>query len=402
MERPDYEGALARKLAQITGTCANDWYLVYRARHGMQVAFEAAREAMGEGTVATQLLTCCTAVDPILAAGLTPVYGEVDAATCALDPELLPMDEKARAVVLQHTFGIVDDASSAELAARAHKAGALVIEDCAHCVGRMARNADGAPVADVSVHSFGVEKILHTLFGGAVWVNPDSPLAGPAAEALREARSRLVALPEPAPRFERLAKTYPTVNRVLVHLPAAVSRPLRRALTSAGAFDPAVSEEERLGRVSHAPMRPTAHACAAAASALEGYEANLASRKEVISAYRARLSEALRAGVPLEVPAAALAGEPQPLLRMPVIAASTALAEAATRAICEAGFYTTAWYRPELGPGALDEATYLVPRDRSGLQVNDRLVAGIVNLPTDIDPARAPEVVRALLGVLAG
>ena len=95
-------------------------------------------------------------------------------------------------------------------------------------------------------------------------------------------------------------------------------------------------------------------------------------------------------------------GELQPLRRMPVIWASTAFAEATTRAICEAGFYTTAWYRPELGPGALDEAAYLVPRDRSGLKVNDRLIAGIVNLPTDIDPARAPEVVRALLGVLAG
>lgn len=393
MQRNTWEEALAQRMAALTGTDARDWYLTYRARHGMLAALEAVRATCGDGEVLTQLFTCCTAVDPILAAGLDPVYGDVSAQTCSLDPALPLLGGRTRAVMLQHTFGIVDDASSQELAEKARAAGALVLEDCAHCVGRMARGADGSPVADVSFHSFGVEKMLPTLFGGAVWVNPSSA----AGDDVRAVRERLAALPAPGSRYERLNASYRGTNRVLVHLPAALARPLRRALSSAGAFDPAVSDKERLGGVSHAPMRATRHACEAALGALEGYAASAEGRRRVVEAYRGLL-----AGIDgAEVPAAALSGEAQPLLRFPVLLADARSADAAEAAILAAGYYTTAWYRPELGPGALDEAAYRVPADRSALRVNDRLVAGIVNLPTDIPENAAPRVVAALRASLA-
>ena len=63
---------------------------------------------------------------------------------------------------------VVQDELNAALARAAHGAGALLIEDCAHCVGRMATDSSDIPLADVSVHSFGVEKMLRTSFGGAI------------------------------------------------------------------------------------------------------------------------------------------------------------------------------------------------------------------------------------------
>lgn len=393
MQREPWEEALAQRMAGLTGTDARDWYLTYRARHGMLAALEAVRAACGGGEVLTQLFTCCTAVDPILSAGLDPVYGDVSARTCSLDPASAPLGERTRAVMLQHTFGIVDGASSQELAEKTRAAGALVLEDCAHCVGRMATGADGAPLADISFHSFGVEKMLPTLFGGAVWVNP----ASVASDVMRAVRERLSSLPAPGARDERLNASYRGTNRVLVHLPTALSRPLRRALTAAGAFDPAVSDEERLGKVSRAPMRATRFACEAALGALGGYAASAESRRRVVEAYRGLLADVVGA----EVPAAALAGEAQPLLRFPVLLADARSADAAEAAILAAGYYTSAWYRPELGPGALDGAAYRVPADRSGLRMNDRLVAGIVNLPTDIPAEAAPRVVSALRESLA-
>lgn len=393
MQRPEWEESLAARMAELTGTRAEDWFLTYRARHGMLAALLAVREVCGDGEVATQLFTCCTAVDPILAAGLVPVYGEVSAATCSLDPDLLALGGATRAVMLQHTFGIVDEESSRRLADRAHEAGVPVLEDCAHCVGRMARDAGAHPVADVSFHSFGVEKMLPTLFGGAVWVNPCSGMA----DVVRAARTRLAALPAPDARFERLDSGYRGTNRVLVHLPAAASRPLRARLASRGLFDPAVSDDERRGAVSHEPMRATRFACEAALAALADYPGACERRRALVEAYRGLL-----AGVEgVEVPAAALAGEAQPLLRFPVLLSDTGAADAAEHAICSAGFYTSSWYRPELGPGVLDVAAYRVPADRSGLAVNDRLVAGIVNLPTDVAPESAPEVVSALRSVSA-
>ena len=163
---------LRSALAQRTGTSADDWFLVYRARHGMLACLRVLHELHGAGSVITQLLTCCTAVDPIIAAGLRPIYGDVSAGSYALDSEALPAADDVLGIVDQHTFGYIDEASSARLRAAADARGALLLEDCAHCVGRMAMGPDGAPTADLSFHSFGVEKMLPTYFGGTVWVNP--------------------------------------------------------------------------------------------------------------------------------------------------------------------------------------------------------------------------------------
>ncbi|MBM6817674.1 DegT/DnrJ/EryC1/StrS aminotransferase family protein [Olsenella uli] len=390
MARMPAEDALARALAERTGTQAEDWFCVFKARYGMQAALAALRRATGEGSAVTQLFTCLTAVVPIVAAGLAPAYCDVSARTASLDPERLRLPADARAVMLQHTYGIIDDAESAELARRAHAAGALVVEDSAHCVCRMARDAAGEPVADVSVHSFGVEKILPTHFGGAVWVNPRSPLAALASAV----RAALAALPDPPARLDALARRYRTENRVLAHLPAGVSARLRRSLVSSGAMEPAVSEAERRGLAAREPVRASAWVCERALAALAGLDEAEALRRETVAAYRAELAGA--STLP-----AALEGPTQPLLRYPVLAPDTAAADRVVAGVCAAGLFAEAWYRPELGPGVLDAAAFGVPAERSGLPVHERLVATCAALPADVGAAgarRAAGAVRAAIG----
>lgn len=122
MARSQQEASIAQIMASRTGTDPADWFLVFKARYGMQVAFEEIYAEMGAGEVATQLLTCCTAVDPILVAGLVPRYCEVSFDTAMIDFEALDASGELRAVVAQHTYGIVDDAATARLAQRAHDA----------------------------------------------------------------------------------------------------------------------------------------------------------------------------------------------------------------------------------------------------------------------------------------
>ncbi len=81
----------------------------------------------------------------MLVAGLRPVYAEVSPATVAIDPERLVLGPATRAVVLQNTFGIVDEPAARRLRDAARSVGALLVEDSAHCVGRLARDADGTP-----------------------------------------------------------------------------------------------------------------------------------------------------------------------------------------------------------------------------------------------------------------
>ncbi|MBS7158347.1 MAG: DegT/DnrJ/EryC1/StrS family aminotransferase [Collinsella sp.] len=393
MDRTEREASIARIMAERTGTRPEDWYCVYRARHGMLSACEAVCATIGEGHVVTQLLTCCTAVDPILAAGLTPRYGEVSADTASLDPAVLPLDSSVRAVMLQHTFGLVDDGASRRIASAAHEAGALVFEDCAHGVARMAKGPDGSPLADVSFHSFGVEKMLHTQFGGAVWVNPE----GASPEVLQVLRERLAQLPVTGAHLTALTGTFVFWNRVFNHLPLPVARGLRRFLSATGLFEPAVSDEERRGGVSHDPMRPSDAICDAVIEAFGCLDEDVVARIEATRAYSELLADV--PGVTLL--ASAAQGPYQPLLKYPVLVADAATSDAVCEACCAAGHYMTVWYRPELGPGVLDESAYHVPVDRSAIPVCDDMVRRILTLPTNQGAEGAREVVEVLKGVVS-
>ena len=393
MDRTEREASIARIMAERTGTRPEDWYCVYRARHGMLAACEAVRATIGEGHVVTQLLTCCTAVDPILAAGLIPRYGEVSADTASLDPAALPLDSSVRAVMLQHTFGLVDDGASRRIASAAHEAGALVFEDCAHGVARMAKGPDGSPLADVSFHSFGVEKMLHTQFGGAVWVNPE----GASPEVLQVLRERLAQLPVTGAHLTALTGTFVFWNRVFNHLPLPVARGLRRFLSATGLFEPAVSDEERRGGVSHDPMRPSDAICDAVIEAFGCLDEDVVARIEATRAYSELLADV--PGVTLL--ASAAQGPYQPLLKYPVLVADAATSDAVCEACCAAGHYMTVWYRPELGPGVLDESAYHVPVDRSAIPVCDDMVRRILTLPTNQGAEGAREVVEVLKGVVS-
>uniref|UniRef100_UPI0020289BD3 DegT/DnrJ/EryC1/StrS family aminotransferase n=1 Tax=Actinotalea sp. C106 TaxID=2908644 RepID=UPI0020289BD3 len=276
-------------LADRTGTSPADWFLVFKARYGLQVVFEALAAARGAGDVVTQAFTCSTAVDPILVAGSRPVYADVTPDSVAIDAGRLVVPASAHAVVLQHTFGIVDTRNAARLRESARVAGALLVEDAAHCAGRMATGPDGAPLADVSIHSFGVEKMLPTRFGGAVWVSPDLP--DPRLRA--RLAGDLAGLPQIGARLDLATRSYRTQVRVLNRVPGAVGRGARHALTAAGVFEPAIARVESRGGLPYRPMAPSDWVSAQAAAALADLGDVEAARTAVVRAYLGELAGAV-------------------------------------------------------------------------------------------------------------
>ena len=376
------------QLAARTGTCARDWFVLFKARHGLQVAFKAIRDTMGDGSVVTQLLTCCTAVDPIIASGLHPRYAEISRRTAAIDPELLHLADDTRAVVLQHTYGIIDNEESEAIAHISRVAGAVLVEDCAHCVGRMACDKNGLPVADVSVHSFGIEKMLPTHFGGAVWVNPASPFASYTAEL----RARLESLPAAGAHLSALSRTYRVTNAVLARLPHRLSSPLRGQLGRMGLFEPAVSERERLGGVSHAPCRPPRCVTSAMSLALRTLDDNERMRVVAVGMLRDGLSEC--AGI--ECLDGVAHGQAQPLVRFPVLLCDARQADSLIEAVLGHGFYATAWYRPLLCPGVLDAQVYEMPDEGSVSPICADISSRVVALPCDLPSDRIENLIDVI------
>lgn len=374
---------LREALAARTGTNAGDWFPVFKARYGMQIVFEALHATRGAGSVITQLFTCCTAVDPIIVAGLTPRYADVDADTMAIDADMIDSlrvgaDEQIHAVMLQHTFGAIASEEAWQLAGFANGINALLIEDCAHCATRMAQNEAGEPLADVSVHSFGVEKILPTRFGGAVWVNPRLAKRNP--ELDQAIRRGFAALAEPPKHVDTVTKIYVNENRVLSRLGSLGGR-LRGVLTRAGWYEPPIADVERRGGLASQPMTVTPWIAAQAEHAIKALDTNEAGRREIVDAYRQAFVDCDH----VTLPSVVTAGEPQPLLRFPLFARDTETAERIIAAVRAAGGYAERWYRPELFPGVTDQAAYgLDTLDRSTVTVSDRLVATALCLPTEL------------------
>jgi dTDP-4-amino-4,6-dideoxygalactose transaminase len=383
-----HEGEVTRQLADLTGTLAEDWFLVFQARYGMLQTFAALADQRSERSVVTQLLTCATAVDPILVAGLLPVYAEVSPDTLSIDPERLALDDGTAAVVIQHTFGIVDEDRSRAVAQAARAAGAMVCEDSAHCVGRMARGTDGAPLADVSFHSFGVEKMLPTKFGGAVWVNPHLPDADLRAAIVE----RLAELTAPRPLLRFAARTYRYQLALLNRLPVALRSPLRGLLVTTGVFAPAVAPEETDGRLAHLPAAPSRWVAKSVASRLAGVRDLEQQRGDAVKAY----AEVL--GAELTLPDGVRAG--QPLVRFPFLAPAGVDADAVITALRARGIVSGSWYRPALFPGAADPAVYGYAPGDGAAAVTEDIVARIVNLPTNVTAERARQIARETLEVI--
>lgn len=369
-----------------TGTDPADWHLVSKARHALLLVLR----QLEAGEVVTQPLTCLTAVAPILSAGHRPRYADLDPATLALDPVSVAgvLTGTTRAVVAQHSFG-----AAAPLAqVRATIGGDVVlVEDSAHCLGEMAVDEEGRPVADVSVHSFGVEKMLPTRMGGAIWVNPAT-----AGRPWRASLDRELA--ELSGRGLR-GSVSDVVSPLALKAGRRLGGPAARAVDAAagrGLVDAAIMPSERVGVVAGEPAALSGAALAAVARELPGLAASQRHRRRIASIYREGLEGLADVTRPenLDEPGRAL-------VRYPVLLSSPAQAEAVFDALAAEGLVPGRWYRPLLFPGPQDPVAFAY---RPGSCPAAEDVSGrILNLQTapfvtDDAARRTAELIRARVG----
>ena len=107
------------------------------------------------------------------AAGLRPVFADVDPVTFNIDPAALEraITPATRAVVPTHIYGLPCDMD--EVLAIAQRHGLAVIEDCAHALGATYRGEPVGTLGDAALFSFQVLKPLNTFGGGAAYTRHD-------------------------------------------------------------------------------------------------------------------------------------------------------------------------------------------------------------------------------------
>ena len=120
-----------------------------------------------------QAFTCNAVPNPVIWAGLKPVYVDCnDDFNIDIQDLKEKINPKTRAVIVQHTFG--NPADMDEIVAICKENNLLLIEDCAHALGAEYRGQKVGTMGDVSFFSFSRDKVISSVYGGMVATNNDN------------------------------------------------------------------------------------------------------------------------------------------------------------------------------------------------------------------------------------
>jgi len=155
-----------------------------------------------QGEVIINGFTCFAVVQGVAAAGMTPVFADIDKKTLNFTIESLArcVTPNTVAVIVQNTLGNMVNIQQIEAFCRQY--GLVLIEDLAHCAGRIYPDGrEAGTVGQMAVWSFGKEKSIDTINGGAVGFRSTSML--PVAQPTQP----------PVPEEEKRARMYPTYGQ---------------------------------------------------------------------------------------------------------------------------------------------------------------------------------------------
>lgn len=116
--------------------------------------------------VTLQAFTCNAVPNPVLWAGLNPIYVDVDN----------DFNAAGKVDIVQHTFGLPNEKFLNE----------NVIEDCAHALGAQVNGKKVGTIGKAGFFSFSRDKVISCVYGGMAVTNDEK-----IAEALRQAQSKI-------------------------------------------------------------------------------------------------------------------------------------------------------------------------------------------------------------------
>ena len=136
------------------------------------VAIQVAMQALEvSGQVITTPFSYVATTSTIVWERCTPVFVDVDPKTFNIDPAQIEaaITPKTTAILATHVFGVPCDVDAIQKIADAH--GLKVIYDAAHCFGTEINGESVLNYGDISTLSLHATKLMHSVEGGAIFVN---------------------------------------------------------------------------------------------------------------------------------------------------------------------------------------------------------------------------------------
>ncbi|MFH1509837.1 MAG: aminotransferase class I/II-fold pyridoxal phosphate-dependent enzyme [Candidatus Nealsonbacteria bacterium] len=121
--------------------------------------------------VLLQAFTCNAASNPIMWAGLKPVYVDCNKDTFNIDFEDIKKktSSKSRVLIVQHTFGL--SAEMDKIVEFCEENNLILIEDCAHSLGSTFSDKKVGTFGKAAYFSFSRDKIISSVYGGMLVTN---------------------------------------------------------------------------------------------------------------------------------------------------------------------------------------------------------------------------------------
>lgn len=235
-----------------------DVFLFASGREAL-VALLRALKGSDRAEVIVQAYTCVVVPNAIQAAGHVPIYADIDRDTLNMDPADVErkITPRTKAIICQHTFGIPADTH--KLRALCDRYGLLLIEDCAHIIPDDQRPQTIGKDGDFILLSFGRDKAISGITGGAMLSKQPNISVNLRAEEGD-------AVPLPLLRIQRLL-LYPLVYAIARPLYGlSIGKALLVLARKLGALVPILTREEKQGQMAPALHR-LPNACAALALA---------------------------------------------------------------------------------------------------------------------------------------
>lgn len=139
------------------------------ARSGIYLTLKAL--GIGEGDeVILPSFTCLVVANAVRWTKATPIYldSNLDDFNANYEDISLKISDKTKAILVQHTFGKIIEIEQIKLQTQNYKQKIYIIEDWAHSVSQYMQLQ-----ADVAVLTFGIEKLISGVRGGAILTNID-------------------------------------------------------------------------------------------------------------------------------------------------------------------------------------------------------------------------------------
>jgi len=123
--------------------------------------------------ILVQAFTCNAAINPIIWAGLKPIYVDCDEKTFNINVDDLKnkISSQTKAIMVQHTFGLPADMDRVLEICKQNNL--ILIEDCAHSLGVKYKNKKVGTFGRVAFFSFSRDKVISSVYGGMAVTNDE-------------------------------------------------------------------------------------------------------------------------------------------------------------------------------------------------------------------------------------